>query len=313
MWKMENDVAKQQVQEFFGQDRRKRPFVIFISESDFAKKFPDIAKQNSEADDSKGNKLIQGAKIAARVGLALTTYGVSELAILGGRGAQKGYETLKKTLEKKDANIRIFSEKHLETALALGLLRKPEGDFALNIVYTSHPHTREIYAPFARFHEMLFKEKQSEIVDICSALGARSLKVTFERQQIKASTQKFGFNLPDFLGSAKTDNQNSQSRSQEITHEATYKPSKKPALPPINYLVWYHNEPQWQRLVKDRLENGLLTIKLQITSTEDYYVNHELALGFEQAGLDLGGKWFEHTHTTLSVEGEFVPLDELPQ
>ena len=312
---MENDVIKQQVQEFFDQDRRKRPFVIFLRESDFAKKFPERVKQFSpvEVDDNIKNKISKGATIVARTGLAIFTYGLSEAAILGGKGAKQGYEKLKRSLNKIDADILYLSEMHLDAALTMGTLRKPEGGFAYNVVYTAHPYLKEVYAPFARFHDILFKEKQSEIVNICSALGASKLKVVYERVQVKASSQKFGINLPDFLGSAKTDNQNSQTRSQEISHDATYKPKRKPTLPPENQLVWYHHEPQWQQLVTNRLEDGLLSIKLQISSYEDHYVTHELALGFEQAGLDLGGKWIEHTQTMLLVEGEFVPLDELPQ
>jgi len=314
---MENDVLQQQVQEYFDQERRNRAFVVFLNENEFVKKVPDSADQDFKlldwaANKNDGGKTGKGLEVAARLGLAAITMGTSEAAILAARGAKHGVKKIQQSLNKTDTNVKVFSEKHLQTALDLGILRKPEGGFALNIVYTGHPYTKDIYAPFARFHEMLFKEKQSEIVDICSALGASKLKVTYERQQIKASTQKFGINLPEFLGSAKSDNQNSQGRSQEIMHDATYKPSRKPVLP-NHELIWYHNEPQWQRLVKDRLENGLLTIKLQIISNEDYYVNHELALGFEKVGLDLGGKWIEHTHTMLSVEGEFVPLNELPQ
>lgn len=312
---MENEVIKQQVQEFFDQERRKRPFVIFLRESDFTKKFPDFAKQLSpiEVDDGIKNKISKGTKIAARAGLALFTYGLSEVAILGGKGAKQGYEKLKQSLNKVDANIQYFSEMHLDSALAQGALRKPEGGIAYNVIYTAHPYLSDVYAPFARFHDILFKEKQSEIVNICSALGASKLKVVYEKVQVKESSQKFGINLPDFLGSAKADNQNSQSRFQEISHDATYKPKKKPTLPPENQLVWYQHEPQWRQLVTNRLEDGLLTVRLQISSHEDHYVTHELALGFEQAGLDLGGKWVEHTHTMLLVEGEFVPLDELPQ
>lgn len=312
---MENSELQKQIQEFFAQEWRKRHFIVFLSDTDLEKRKAAATEQKFKWVDWAGKHEKQETKsieLVLRAGLAYTTLGLSEMALLGARGIKYASQKKEQTRYQKGLNVTFLSEDHLELALALGLLHEPEGSFELKTVYAGHPYSKTTYIPVAHFHELLFKEKAREIVRICSTLGASKLKVTYLRQHIHSSSKKASLGLPvEIPGIAKADVQNNSTLHQEIWHQATYKPVHKPSIPPKSELIWYETEPQWKQLVEDRLVHGLLEINLQIQSRQDYHVNGQLVTDLMSMGLSLGGEWVEDTQSLLTVEGEFVPLQEL--
>ncbi|MBD5427017.1 MAG: hypothetical protein HDR38_05645 [Treponema sp.] len=162
-----------------------------------------------------------------------------------------------------------------------GAFKFPIGHPYPNQLYIGHPYKKELYVPYEESEDMFFMDKVNEMCYLLECLGAESIEITSIQgknvSEMKASSSHLSgsADLKLFSGEAEMDNKsrNSQDFSQRTARSYTIKldPMKAPYLP--DGLIWYPEQPQWQRLVERRLNNNILEYSENVQSSETRFTS----------------------------------------
>jgi hypothetical protein len=139
----------------------------------------------------------------------------------------------------------------------------------INMTYVCHPYIRDYYLPTDVYQDYLTDQRIHELFHILRALGAKKIKYISNSEKYNSSSNSNSQNV-GATGNIQGVNVKSEVNHQSSSHsqmsnlsnsdyELLYIPEKKPFLP--DNLIWYHHEAEWQRIVNDRLNGNLLTIK----------------------------------------------------
>lgn len=207
----------------------------------------------------------------------------------------------------------------------------PIGHPVANQLYVGHPYVPTKYIPFDNYELVLIDDKVREFCQIAQSLGATEINIeclnSTSNMGTYASKQQASGKIDYKLSSANGNynrNRNEQflnDISQSLTLHQKFSPTKEPVLP--DNLVWYHNEPSWQRLYEQRMSGGLDEHEERMETKKNQVVeNSELkSIAAEMKNLIVGvnGTWeqtmeekFEgHENAVLAIHVTFAPLNSL--
>ena len=141
----------------------------------------------------------------------------------------------------------------------------PIGHPVVNQLYVGHPFIPTKYIPYENYQLELVEDKVREFCMLAQSLGATEISI----KCINASASDVsGHNQQYVNGEAgnsilKVKGDFYQNRSRRMIDELShsicirqeFKPVKKPSIP--ENMVWYDDEPSWQRLAFQRMNGGL--------------------------------------------------------
>lgn len=200
-------------------------------------------------------------------------------------------------------------------------------------LYVGHPYIKQKYLPFENYELELIEDKVREFCQIVQCLGAKEIHIeclntsssdrnTNSEQQV---TGEVNYRVASASGKANR-NQNQHlidEISQSINLHQTFLPTAKPHLP--ENLVWYPNEPSWQRLYEQRLQGSLQQHEERIETRKSRVLEgSELSSiegEFKNLLLTVNGQWnkkleekFEvQENAVLAIHVHFASLNELGQ
>lgn len=181
-------------------------------------------------------------------------------------------------------------------------------------LYVCHPLRTDTYYEVHSFHDKLFEEKRSELVQLLSALGARTVHVeaaTGSSKEAHSSTEEGvsagatdEISVGVALGAKRGNHLSSKANKFHSGIETIeLNPSPNPHIPAD--LLWYHHEPSWQKMAQSVLANRYKTLSVELRYYEDFSINQKRITGI-QAELNLfPGKinigWDKHAEERLSA------------
>lgn len=153
-------------------------------------------------------------------------------------------------------------------------LQFPVGHPQPNYLYYAHPAKRSVYLPIENADEELFNDKVRDFQRLAQCLGAT--EITFRSVKGHSLSESFskeydvevGGGYKGIEGSVGYGNKRSGSSSQSAHGEREmvqrFNPNKAPYVP--DDVSWLAVDPEWQSLVKKRLEGNMLHYSVRISS-----------------------------------------------
>jgi len=145
-------------------------------------------------------------------------------------------------------------------------MRFPLGHPVANELYIGHPYKPELYVPYKGHEDVFFIDKIHELSYILQCLGAEEISITAVKgktvNEIEKTSSSLGGNadLVIFEASGQVNSNDEHLQSSQSNVERTliqkFDPLKKPYVP--EGLIWYPEQPKWQRLVESRLNGNML-------------------------------------------------------
>lgn len=204
--------------------------------------------------------------------------------------------------------------------------------------YIGHPFVNSSYIPFSEYDESLFIDRYDEFKLFVQCLGAKSmtievikgsessLSIINNRSSNNSSSTSgsasvdygaFGGNLSGSSSNSSDSSHTSNRGTQEDlqTSRATiqrFNPTKKPYL--SSKLIWFNNEPTWQRLYEQRMAGSMLHHSETWSSKSNYSISEKEESNLKKAfkdfiSGDIGVKLFSvkaEVNTDRNIE-----IDEL--
>jgi hypothetical protein len=179
-------------------------------------------------------------------------------------------------------------------------------------LYACHPLRPECYYPVARFHDILFDDKRTELRYLLESLGATHIRIETIREGgteagISRKTHVAAEVGADLVAGASVDVKNAAKKDMSASYyhsaveEFDLHPSAKPHVP--NDLVWYHHESGWQRFAQGALQGRYKALSVELVYREDFGIN-ENRMTNVQAELKyfttrISGGWDSQTEKNL--------------
>lgn len=207
----------------------------------------------------------------------------------------------------------------------------PMGHPVANQLYVGHPYIPSKYIPFENYELELIEDKIREFSQIMQYLGATEINIESVNSSSNNKDSKIDqklsggvdYKLVSASGNAERHITNKllEDISQHINLHQKFSPKKYPALP--ENLVWYHNEPSWQRLYSQRMQGALLEHEERIETKKSQVVENselkQISAEVKWLFVQANGNWeqsmeekFEaHENAILSIHVKFAPLEDL--
>lgn len=207
----------------------------------------------------------------------------------------------------------------------------PMGHPVANQLYVGHPYIPSKYIPFDNYELELIEDKIREFSQIMQYLGATEINIESVNSSSNNKDSKFdqklsgGVDYKFISGSGNGErhitNKLLEDISQHINLHQKFSPKKYPALP--ENLVWYQNEPSWQRLYSQRMQGALLEHEERIETKKSQVVENselkQISAEVKWLFVQANGNWeqsmeekFEaHENAILSIHVKFAPLEDL--
>ena len=157
----------------------------------------------------------------------------------------------------------------------------PTGHPVANQLYIGHPYNPSLYVPLEMSEDMFFLDKVHELCYLLECLGAEEISITSIKGKnvTEFSEQSIGgTGSADIkLFSGDVERSQNRTRNQELSshQQRTMKikldPLKKPYVP--EGLIWYNEQPQWQRLVTSRLNGNMLEYNEFVSNSQTKFTS----------------------------------------
>ena len=200
-------------------------------------------------------------------------------------------------------------------------------------LYVGHPYVARKYLPFDGYDLELIEDKVREFCQLAQCLGATEISIdslnssaSDQRSDTEQNVSgKVDYRVVSASGTAKRDARRRlmEEISQSISLHQTFKPTTRPYLP--EGLVWYPNEPSWQRLYEQRMHGALQQHEERIETRKTRVLEctelNSIEGEFKNLLLTVNGHWdkkmeekFEQQeNAVLAIRVQFAPLDGLGQ
>ncbi len=194
--------------------------------------------------------------------------------------------------------------------------RFPAGHPVANQLYIGHPYNPSFYVPIEESEDLFFVDKVHELCYLLECLGAEEISLTSVKgksvselsqnemhRSANADVKLFsGEGSMDKSGSSQKDATSHNERSMLIRLD----PMRKPFVP--EGLVWYPEQPQWQRLVKSRMDSNMLEYNEFVSTSQTKFTNDS-----EKSEIKGSAKylWMKaHAEVELSLNRQFKESEE---
>ncbi len=198
-------------------------------------------------------------------------------------------------------------------------------------LYVGHPYNAEIYIPLQSYEFELFIDRINEFCYLLQCLGATEFKIStikgletdiLEKQKSNIEIGgKVKIHNADGERTKNTELNSQDSLKRQVGKIQKFSPTKKPYLP--NDLVWYKNEPSWQRLFQQRISGSILEYHERISTTQKrLFSEHEynkvksefknvLVRAKIEVTSDIETKFKEQEITEWEISVTFAPINDL--
>ena len=236
--------------------------------------------------------------------------------------------------------VKSYSDLSQSTLTVLNIKHLPAINFPIghpiaNQLYVGHPYLPSKYIPFENYELELLEDKIREFCHVMQYLGATEISIdsqnTLSSNNENTINQKANGGIDYKLASGNVEYKRDRNSkffddiSKSISLHQTFTPKSTPCLPPN--LVWYPNEPSWQRIYDQRMQgkfdiNGheerIETRKSQVIENSEL---KQISLEVKNLIIRANGSWeqsmeekFEgHENAVLSINVKFAPLDSLKE
>lgn len=212
-------------------------------------------------------------------------------------------------------------------------LQFPVGHPQPNSLYYAHPAKRGVYLPIEGADEELFNDKVRDFQRLAQCLGAT--EITFRSVKGHSLSESFskeydvevGGGYKGYEGNVGYGNKRSGSSSQSAHGEREmvqrFNPNKVPYVP--DDVAWLSVDPEWQSLVKKRLEGNMLHYSVRISSRKTMAVTEsrmdEVKVAFKSFVANAHVNYSQQMERSFQREEEteweisvsFKPLEEFEQ
>lgn len=207
----------------------------------------------------------------------------------------------------------------------------PMGHPIANQLYIGHPLLPHKYIPFENYQLELIEDKVREFCSIVQALGATEIDIECLNSNSGDYSSNGKRNIEGNAGHKVVDvngsyhNEYSRRLIEELNHSIklhqTFTPSSAPSLP--DELIWYNNEPSWQRLYNQRMTGSLLTHEERIETRKSQMVESneltEIKGEIKTLFSSAGGSWTKNEeakyqiqeNAVLAINVKFAPMNQL--
>ncbi len=232
--------------------------------------------------------------------------------------------------------VREYVDLHQDRVSVIRMDNMPAINFPMghpiaNQLYVGHPLIPSRYIPFENYQLELVEDKVREFCMLAQSLGATEISI--ECLNSSASNES-GRNKQDISGEAgnkmlkgkgEYHQDNSRNMIDELSHKIcirqTFTPCNKPLIP--ENMVWYEDEPSWQRLASQRMNGGLLSHEERIETRKSQMVDGreltELKAEVNSLYVDMKmsiseeeeAKFTQQENAVLAIKVKFAPISKL--
>lgn len=208
----------------------------------------------------------------------------------------------------------------------------PMGHPIANQLYVGHPLIPSKYIPFENYQLELVEDKVREFCVLAQNLGATEISIEClnsastdqnNNSQLNASSGVHRKYIAEANGTIQKDGTRHMidELSRSINLHQTFVPHNKPTIP--EGMVWYDNEPSWQRLVSQRLNGNLTSHEERIETKKSQMVEGRELLDIKAeiktlfADMDMTmdkteeSKFTQQENAVLSIKVKFAPISQL--
>jgi len=197
-------------------------------------------------------------------------------------------------------------------------------------LYVAHPVKTHQYYPIETAEEQIFMDKVQDFCMLVQGLGATEVTFSSNRGISVSQGMKDSFNVNANVGVKGVNVGGSYGQTGSYDQDYTLGQQKElvqrftPEFAPfIQPLEWLDDDPQWQKLVKQRMNGGITEYNYKISSQEALHTNstetNEVKANFEYMMVKVNGGYdSEHDNTfsrnqdiEWSIQVRFAPKNEM--
>ncbi|MBQ0056258.1 MAG: hypothetical protein KBT20_01265 [Bacteroidales bacterium] len=207
----------------------------------------------------------------------------------------------------------------------------PFGHPIKNEIYVGHPLIPNKYIPFESYQLEFVEDKVREFCQLAQCLGATEISIDCINSSSSdgdvTGKKEVSVNIDHWAANGSGSRNRDYNRhmieelSRSISLHQTFEPHNKPTVP--DGLVWYDNEPSWQRLVSQRINGGLTSHQERIETKKSQMIEGremtEIKAEVKSLFLDMSvnfdtteeQKFSTQENAVLSINVKFAPLSQL--
>lgn len=197
-------------------------------------------------------------------------------------------------------------------------------------LYMSHPLMPNCYYPRKNIEYVLFEEKMLEFIKLVQCLGATRIIFKSKRGMSVSQDKTFDTDIETKVGvklvGVKADPKGKYAKrakdNKSLMEERELRLSPKKQIYVPDHLVWYNSDPEWETIVRGRMDRSLeqydITISTKETSVYSKELDARVKSNFHYLIVGVKGNFAfneqevftQDEETEWSVHVDFAPLDE---
>ena len=258
-------------------------------------------------------------------------------------GFDEEYVSSFMTLPYKERKVLLIVEKYDDLSQKRVAVLSDKCDFSqfsfpighpiANQVYIGHPLIPNKYIPFEDYQLEFVEDKVREFCEFVQDLGATEITIECLNSSSNEKNTSGGRTISgevsgmvrSVAGNVETNYSHHliDELSKSISLHQTFQPYKKPVLHPN--MIWYQNEPSWQRLYNQRMNGGLSTHEERIETKKSQVIDGKELIDVMAeikgifANLNVKfdkneeSKFEQQENAILSINVKFAPLNQLSE
>ena len=258
-------------------------------------------------------------------------------------GFDEEYVSSFMTLPYKERKVLLIVEKYDDLSQKRVAVLSDKCDFShfsfpighpiANQVYIGHPLIPNKYIPFEDYQLEFVEDKVREFCEFVQDLGATEITIECLNSSSNEKNTSGGRTISgevsgmvrSVAGNVETNYSHHliDELSKSISLHQTFQPYRKPVLHPN--MIWYQNEPSWQRLYNQRMNGGLSTHEERIETKKSQVIDGKELIDVMAeikgifASLNVKfdkneeSKFEQQENAILSINVKFAPLNQLTE
>ena len=188
-------------------------------------------------------------------------------------------------------------------------IKFPMGHPIAGELYIGHPYNSSLYVPYEKSEDTFFVDKVHELCYLLECLGAEEITITSIKGKSVNELGNYennisgGADIKLWSVNAERNKSGSSERTNTSNIQRTLSQKFDPMRPPFvpEDLIWYSEQPQWQRLVNSRLNGNLLEYNEFVSTADTKFVSSSERTSIKASAEYLWSK-FDGNYETKSNE-----------
>lgn len=210
-----------------------------------------------------------------------------------------------------DMNIETFLLEKVPNCVQF-----PIGHPVANQLYIGHPYNPSLYVPFEESEDIFFVDKVHELCYLLECLGAEEINITsikgkdvsvFNDSQVSYSgSADIKLFSGEASGGKQSHHQGEMTSNNQRTMRIKLDPMRKPFLP--EGLIWYDEQPDWQRLVNSRINGNVVEWSESVSTSQTKFTSNQEKRDIKASAKYLWTK--VHAEVEQNIETQFKETTE---